>query len=80
MLEMSEAQMITRVLEVALELGFKATREHAVSYEVRPKWRLLWRRPRPAMRSDILIEHEGRCFQGPWSKYSTTSMLWVRRE
>ncbi len=61
MFEMSEAQLTTRILEVALELGFKTTRDHAVSYEGRLKQRLLGRRPRPTtMRPDLLIEHEGR--------------------
>lgn len=60
MSETSEALIITKILEVALELEFKATRDHAVSYEGRPKWRLLGRRPPPAMRPELLIEHEGR--------------------
>ena len=61
MFEMSESQMTTRILEVAQELGFKATREYAVPYERGLRQRLLGRRPRHTpMRPDLLIEHEGR--------------------
>ena len=61
MVEMPEAQMITRVLEVALELGFEVTREPAVSHDRGLRERLLGRRPSPStMRPDLLIQHEGR--------------------
>ena len=61
MFEMSEAQMTSRILEVARELGFNATRERAFSYERGLKHRLLGRRSRPTtMRPDLLLEHEGR--------------------
>ena len=61
MVEMSETQMTARILEVARELGFRATREPAVSYERSLKRRLLGRRLRhTTMRPDLLIEHEGR--------------------
>lgn len=61
MFEMSEAQMTTRILDIAQELGFRATLEHAVPYERGLRGRLLGRRPRHiSMRPDLLIEHEGR--------------------
>lgn len=61
MVEMSEAQMTTRILEVALELGFEATREPTVPHQRGLRQRLLGRRPDPStMRPDLLIQHEGR--------------------
>jgi len=53
--------MTTRILEVAQELGFRATLEHAVPYERGLRERLLGRRRlHPSMRPDLLIQHEGR--------------------
>ena len=61
MVEMSEAQMTTRILEVARELGFNVTREPAVPYERSLRRRLLGRRPRPTtIRPDLVVEHENR--------------------
>lgn len=61
MVEMSEAQMTTRILEVARELGFNVTREPAVPYERSLRRRLLGRGPRPTTISpDLVIEHENR--------------------
>ena len=61
MVEMSEIQMTTKILEVARELGFEATREPAVSYDRSLRQRLMGRRPSPiTIRPDLVVEHEGR--------------------
>ena len=61
MVEMSEAQITTRILELALGLGFEATREPEALYQRSLRQRLLGRRLDPSMvRPDLLIQHEGR--------------------
>ena len=61
MIEMSEAQITTKILDVALGLGFEATREPEALNERSLRQRLLGRRPSPSMmRPDLLIQHEAR--------------------
>ena len=52
--------MTTRILEVALELGFKATHQPAIPYQRGLRQRLFGRRTRHStMRPDLVVEHEG---------------------
>ena len=56
-----EAQIAMKIVEVARELGFKATIEPRVLYNPSPRGRLLGRRPRHRiLRPDLVFEHEGR--------------------
>ena len=61
MVEMLEIQMTNQILEVAQELGLKATLEPVVSNDHTSR-RRLWGRLRNSriMRPDLRIEHEGK--------------------